>query len=1765
MVCVVKYARVVSICLLFVLIIPFSQALSIDEFSFLVGQQELTAVAPGKPQQVVVHIDLTAAAGETVQNVRFDLRPLNSDPQRQIEYADLQATCQGESDNQTNLMSYSCEKPGLIIYPTNETTAIPLTIQTSNETLTSTFNITFSIDNTRPNITSITTDYMRNGKYYVKSRGITTIRLQLQDDVATFSQRKIFYKVDDLPTKIVDNCTTTECTGKFLVTCSSGSQIKVVITDPSSDDAGNPVTGQLSNVFRCDNEAPAQREDVNITVKHNNPLYPAPREGENITITALVTEDVSGINALANLSEITPDGQESQAGECTPLPGGETYSCTWQVRNVIAGDGVVDFLFTDGVGREAQASATIHVDNYIRGENITVPSFFKDVVGESGSPLGFNRIALGLAHDNGIDFPIFGFFTPQAAPDQPAVQALTMYIDPTTCELSSPNFATRPAASSYFDNIYITNALKDYGTTNRIDFELSPSTDVATLSDVDVTCEVSASVRVGDDTVYQQPTTFLVTIPLEFRNSALSDEYPGQEFARKIQRREEQIDGFWQGVGIANNIAATMSGICSVYKTLSSVSLEGRAIQLGVSLLGQAYPGARGILDPVNRVVGRGAGFAQRFTDTNSVRQRSYMSQIQGTPENTIASQAAEFQGKAENLLEDLMEKSCEWTTCSMVDRVEENPDKWYFQGMDLNTFTKDNAADLGGLAGMQQDVSNQLFADTAYPDPSESIISAVMTKCWSALIYHLHKFRQMKCGVLICMKEQARFGLDVSVCEQAESQYLCQAIVGEFFELPYVRQVKNIADNANNFMQLIIPNTLKIVSSNTFCQNTLDSDTLGADGGTGDTIKLAVCYLPEAVGNKLNYYIKSTPTTRTFNYPIDDDYCEMAKDCVGEECEPVSSSYLGRLVPQFAPYEDIGHALELQDYEQPDTTLDGDCLKYEPYLKASQEAKKQEGSKYLDPNHWDEGSPEARYVNHLLHGDSDYGREYAKWQEENKNKDAKGVRYQEVLQDYISYYMTLYNSVVKSAGQQGDQNYDSLLYHAEKNQNKVHEHFIVKTYLLVAVDYAKMGNFLQARAIAQSVLDNYEDTTDEIYALAGDLHAAVLVADPEYQEWQLKKELKELENEKTQVENEIDLAEKVFKQAQVEKIKLVCIKNWDTYFAPDIDQNTGIITMQNFMKHWLGVPRDSLAITADVCVPALGEIILISQTPQGTETRFSRYKRLEQEAKKVGERKHVQELNDLIQEKSNQIAAQQRDVELQKGVIFNQILPKLAITDEEKATYAFKADELEPMPSPQKKLEDLQEAVDDDNLAKINAAWEARHQSEQQLTQLGNDFVDSIDTCRNKLNEQKTELTGQYTTCVPQPQCAKDVQRELEAVETKLERLNKIEADVSRYTPEYMTTDFWQGEDEENLRSYVKTWGEHQKELEEYENRVQEHQGELDQVNEELGEYETNPCENKPNSNDCETYTDLVNKESELTEKIGEEPSDEAVQEARDSLTTEEKQKLTAAAEEHEKNGKKFNEEEIENTLKENNVQDRASKFQQNLKGAIDIGVSVAIKEGWLNWAVLTNFGKDSTAGQVSDFSETWLDPDSWKQGMCSSDLIFSTGGQAQPGIAISCENNFCQPVLTQAAERIQYNETHYVYTLVYYLKNIPSDSVLIDQQAIRYSLYLKTDSGQVDRLFANTWEELGASPHDFAKSFRASKEYTQMCIEFEVPFPAGEPGAKRSYCRNIVDAQQGTSAFKTGDPLAPYLDEQGNIVSPSSSGGNVSSAPFELAEQFT
>lgn len=211
--------------------------------------------------------------------------------------------------------------------------------------------------------------------------------------------------------------------------------------------------------------------------------------------------------------------------------------------------------------------------------------------------------------------------------------------------------------------------------------------------------------------------------------------------------------------------------------------------------------------------------------------------------------------------------------------------------------------------------------------------------------------------------------------------------------------------------------------------------------------------------------------------------------------------------------------------------------------------------------------------------------------------------------------------------------------------------------------------------------------------------------------------------------------------------------------------------------------------------------------------------------------------------------------------------------------------------------------------------------------------------------------------------------------------------------------------------------------------------------------------------------------------------------------------------------------------------------------------------ENGWLDWLGLRHYPDSSFAGKISGLSDRFLNTENWKEGVCSPTLQFSSESTTS-GTVIQCANGFCQPVLTMAAERITKNESQYIYAISYYLGGVVYPQGTNEKkETVSYMVTLREGSESVD-LFQNFREwPANSAPHEFSFAFNSTAPYSEVCINFEYVFPPNEIAAKKEYCRSIVDADTGDSAWDTGRPTRP--DE---YITNSSSSGNSSSTEFEI-----
>jgi hypothetical protein len=194
--------------------------------------------------------------------------------------------------------------------------------------------------------------------------------------------------------------------------------------------------------------------------------------------------------------------------------------------------------------------------------------------------------------------------------------------------------------------------------------------------------------------------------------------------------------------------------------------------------------------------------------------------------------------------------------------------------------------------------------------------------------------------------------------------------------------------------------------------------------------------------------------------------------------------------------------------------------------------------------------------------------------------------------------------------------------------------------------------------------------------------------------------------------------------------------------------------------------------------------------------------------------------------------------------------------------------------------------------------------------------------------------------------------------------------------------------------------------------------------------------------------------------------------------------------------------------------------------------------------------------ADALNDYQQWWgdfaviegiddiLSSEQRKSRICSMDFIGSETDD-DAGSAISCSDGVCTPVLTQASEKIAYNESHNLYTVVFYISAADRD--------VEFTILLKGDGPTVDVVKESSqlqgdqqdWLTVPAGEiFDFKQAFPRTEDFKEICLYFKEEFPHDTSGLignsnrwadnkRHEYCRDIVDSNQGQSAWDTGSPV--------------------------------
>jgi len=786
-----------------------------------------------------------------------------------------------------------CTLTRVPFHPASERMNISYDFQVGGQRIPGRITKSFILDTSRPVVTNIDAGVCDEHQCIIGSGLPANVTITLQDSTASFDKHLLFYRLG--PTVFnIENCTDLTCKGRATVVCSDEQRLDLLVVEangiPSQDDAGNPVEPSELRRVVCDAKAP---RILNVTTNGTALLGLIADDGE-LRITALIDEAVSHVTMTAWTKEVQANVSENttMSAQCKKTTNTE-QRCTLAVPHLKAGRQLdVPLLFVDEVGNSVKARLTIpHILHMANAS--TRPDFFS-ARATTTTPSVINRVALQLALDNAIDYP--HFINYEFTRHDAGAKILHQEMKPESCaevlEPRSPGDAFQPnpeenwtSAQALYLQTRVFDPLADWNTQNRVDASfLKLDTSELQRDMILVRCNLSLVVE-KDGVYYPTPEEETLYWPLKLRESKLGA--PGEAFITKINEQRDYLEGGTMGlIGQANKLFSTFSQLCQLQDILSIINMYGLSVE-GIGHLMMTGIGQSLIM--------QGKGMSGAMLQTSFALWAPHFFQRSGA-EKAMQNADKKIQGglaQANTKAGVSLRNFCDWVHCNTGQRINEEKsesNKWAVDNGLVTAGGKPKGGEMTDSSFIKPaDSQNSVYGATLNrmtsnlntPDVQNSLIMSLATKCWSGVVNNLNKWRLIECGYLACLKEQAAGGHGLAVCERTRGVAMCRQIMGEVFELPYVRVVKNLLSNINTVVQnplLILRDKLQ----NEVCINAVYDDI---------SLKGFGCRVMDALGYVKDFdYI--TETNGLFSYPYQADLCTKAL-CEGDECDRTTNSWL--------------------------------------------------------------------------------------------------------------------------------------------------------------------------------------------------------------------------------------------------------------------------------------------------------------------------------------------------------------------------------------------------------------------------------------------------------------------------------------------------------------------------------------------------------------------------------------------------------------------------------------------------------------------------------------------------------------------------------------------------------------------------------------------------------------------------------------------------------------------------------------------------------
>lgn len=843
------------------LILPCVSALSISEVALVRNGGEISTINPTIPQTVFVSLLTDATTG----SINADLSDLGGG-----SGSVLVSECESEGNSHRCLIDrFQITKGGTV------RTWISVGGSSSEAVETE---IDLRVDTQGPKLNGLRSDVCDDEQCYIGNEQLMNITITVED--GPIESGNFHYQLGSM-IKQPQVCGPTGCRDLIRLTCRDGEMMSLRVLRShqgitSSDDAGNAFT-DLSNRTSvvCDAKAP---EILKVTYNGTGPGGSV-AQGSRLQVLAVVKDTTKPTISLGivNLQE-NVSVNASAKGECKNMSAGR-WACGVSVGNLQFGSNLlVPVTITDSVG--LSTTRDMRVAQILQVANATeIPDLFSSQA-TSTMPSQINRVALDLALENGFELQHMISYNLRAK--ESGARVLHQRILPQTCKIATSSGsdpyrenleANWSVAPALYSPLEIFNPSARAGVANRVQGSFL-SADIAIDENI-VMCNISLVVAKYNK-VYAQEEMETLYWPLNFRNSKLGE--PGGAFIEKIEKEKAKLNG---GVNrilkTAKTITSTMSHVCQIQGVMNQATNQMVALE-GIAMSMSFVPG----MTAVQSAAGGTAGSLLTLTS------QTWMGDIFGGGVGKIGDALSDLEGPIKQMCRhihcDLSERSkeqkAETKTDAAFDKIE-NTISVVPNGYGAGDGQAEYFESLVG-EGRSGIVTGELFSNLNSPNLDNSLYASMAYGCFPAVIHNLDKYRQIDCGYLQCLKEQALGGTSITPCEEARGAKMCTAALGEVFELPFVNIYKNLVGNINKLIQNSgYIATKAIVGS---CPD-------GEINGWGP--KAFACRIIRSVDNTKQFSSVSSYNA-IYRPAYEQDLC-AAVLCEGDACERTSGSYLER------------------------------------------------------------------------------------------------------------------------------------------------------------------------------------------------------------------------------------------------------------------------------------------------------------------------------------------------------------------------------------------------------------------------------------------------------------------------------------------------------------------------------------------------------------------------------------------------------------------------------------------------------------------------------------------------------------------------------------------------------------------------------------------------------------------------------------------------------------------------------------------------------